>query len=356
MARTILFLYLGRRGAMARFVVDLAAAVAAAGQRALFVVSEDVEAGDALHATGADVRFAPVFASAPGAFALWRVLKLQRLLKSAIKDSETDTVVELMPHLWSPFLEAPIRQAGARRIAVLHDWQAHPGDATALATRWLAASTLRADRVVTLSRHVADVIATARPAAAGKLLPLFHPDFGYVAADAPQGPLRVLFLGRLAAYKGLGVFVDAVEQARANGAALEISVCGAGEIEVLAERLSALGARVVNHWLSDAEIAQALAWAHVIAVTHTEASQSGIVAAAFGAGRPVVATPVGALAEQVSHERTGLVADRADASAVSHALRRLAEEPALLARLTAGVRVSAEERSMQRFLEALQNA
>lgn len=356
MPRTILFLYLGRRGAMARFTVDMAAAAVAGGQRAVFVVSEDIEARDALRATGADVRFAPVFASAAGALALWRATHLRALLRDVINESGADTVVELMPHVWSPLLEAPIRQAGARRIAVLHDWQAHPGDATSLATRWLAASALRADRVVTLSRHVADVIATARVAAAGKLLPLFHPDFGYVAADAPQGPLRVLFLGRLVAYKGLGVFVDAVEQARANGVALEISVCGAGEIEVLAPRLSALGARVVNHWLTDSEMAEALAWAHVVAVTHTEASQSGIVAAAFGAGRPVVATPVGALAEQVAHERTGLVAERADANAVANVLRRLAEEPALLARLTAGVRASSEERSMQRFLEVLQNA
>ncbi|HRK65590.1 MAG TPA: glycosyltransferase, partial [Terricaulis sp.] len=134
------------------------------------------------------------------------------------------------------------------------------------------------------------------------------------------------------------------------------SVCGAGDIGPLTPRLSALNARVANHWLSDSEIAEALAWAHIVAVTHTEASQSGVVAAAFGAGRPVVATPVGALAEQVAHERTGLVASRAEASAVAEALLRLANEPDLLTRLAAGVRASAGERSMQRFLEALQSA
>lgn len=341
---------------MARFVVDLAAAAMAANQRAVFVVSADIETREALAATGAEVRFVSVFESSAGALALWRVPRLRNFLRQVIQEAGADTVVELMPHLWSPFLEAPIRRAGARRVALLHDWRAHPGDATALATSWLAASALRADRVVTLSRHVAGLVTKARPDVADKVLVLFHPDFTYSAADAPLGRLRVLFLGRLAAYKGLGVFVDAVEQARANAAAFEISVCGAGDIGPLTPRLSALNARVANHWLSDSEIAEALAWAHIVAVTHTEASQSGVVAAAFGAGRPVVATPVGALAEQVAHERTGLVASRAEASAVAEALLRLANEPDLLTRLTAGVRASAGERSMQRFLEALQSA
>src|SRR5690606_18003707 len=137
-----------------------------------------------------------------------------------LAETGAHTVVELMAHVWSPLLETTIRRAGARRVVFLHDWRAHPGDATALVTGWLAASARRGDRIVALSHHVATDIAAACPEQAAKVLVLFHPDFDYgVTAPAPAGaPLRVVFLGRLAAYKGLDVFVSAAEQARARGA------------------------------------------------------------------------------------------------------------------------------------------
>jgi glycosyltransferase involved in cell wall biosynthesis len=154
----------------------------------------------------------------------------------------------------------------------------------------------------------------------------------------------------------LDLFAESVALARAQGADIEVSVCGAGALGPLRARLEALGAHIVNHWLSDAEIAAALARADVVAATHTEASQSGIVAAAFGAGRPVLATPVGALPEQVAHERTGLVAARAEAGAVAAELARLARDPALVRGLAETVRREAPQRSMRSFARALSEA
>ncbi|HZL99630.1 MAG TPA: glycosyltransferase, partial [Planctomycetota bacterium] len=54
---------------------------------------------------------------------------------------------------------------------------------------------------------------------------------------------------------------------------------------------------------------------------------------AFLAGVPVVASNHGALAEAIEDGRTGLLFEAGDARALADALRRLADDPALLARL-----------------------
>ena len=82
-----------------------------------------------------------------------------------------------------------------------------------------------------------------------------------------------------------------------------------------AARLEAIGAEVVNCWLDASEIGPVLARYHAVVLSHTDASQSGVAAAAIGAGVPVVAMPVGGLIEQVVDGVTGLVALRADARA-----------------------------------------
>jgi glycosyltransferase involved in cell wall biosynthesis len=56
---------------------------------------------------------------------------------------------------------------------------------------------------------------------------------------------------------------------------------------------------------------------------------------AMAAGRPIVATRVGGLAEAVVHERTGLLVPPEDPAALATALARLLRDPALRARLGA---------------------
>ena len=89
---------------------------------------------------------------------------------------------------------------------------------------------------------------------------------------------------------------------------------------------------------------------------YLEASQSGVIPAAFAAGRPVVVTPVDGLVEQVRDGVNGVVAGAATAEALADALRRLAADPALLATCTAGARDSVGDWTMDRFLGDLWTA
>ena len=90
-----------------------------------------------------------------------------------------------------------------------------------------------------------------------------------------------------------------------------------------------------------------------VVALHLDCSQSGIVAAAFGTGLPVVAVPVGGLVEQVLDGRTGVLAQAAHAPAFAKAVRRLAESASLYGSIRAHLLSTADQRSTARFLDAL---
>ena len=57
------------------------------------------------------------------------------------------------------------------------------------------------------------------------------------------------------------------------------------------------------------EVGELIAWADALVLSHREASQSGVAAAAIAAGRWLVATRVGGIAEQLKDERLALLCD-----------------------------------------------
>ena len=252
---------------------------------------------------------------------------------------------------------APSRVGGAKYITIIHDAVGHPGDRTGLLVPWLRSEAHLADLVVTLSRAVADKL-VAMEVPREKVLPLFHPDLTYGGLPEPRRrtggtPLRLLFLGRIMKYKGLPLLIDAVEALQAQGVAVRLGVAGSGDLGAERVRLSRLGAEIINRWLEDQEIVPLLARYDAVALPHIEASQSGVAAAAFGRGLPVVAMPVGGIAEQVIEGETGILAADETAGALAAAIRRLATDAALYGRISAHLCRTAANRSMTSFVERI---
>ena len=156
------------------------------------------------------------------------------------------------------------------------------------------------------------------------------------------------------AYKGLHLFLDTVDQLRNDGIAVEAGVFGEGPLGSATERLQRMGAEVVNRWLSGAEIAAALARYHAVVLSHTEASQSGVAATAFGAGVPVIATPVGGLIEQVTDGVAGVLAKRTDApAALAAAVKHLLLDQQVYRATCLNLARTSEQRSMARFVKII---
>ncbi|MEI9902231.1 MAG: glycosyltransferase family 4 protein [Hyphomicrobium sp.] len=355
----VMFSYWGRRGALSQLALEVGrTAVAQQDIAATMSVSRQNEIFPAFCELGPALFPVDTFARNTGIITdAWRIPPLRRHLVEKIRSDGIKTVIELMPHVWSPFIMPAVRTAGARYVTIIHDADAHPGDGTSWAKLITDRSMRSADVVVTLSQSVAAKIIAAGRASPDKVRTLFHPDLSYAGArqrtaPADGRPWRLLFLGRIMPYKGLALCLETVELLRREGLPVELGVFGEGPLGDSAERLQRLGAEVVNRWLSTEEIAAALQRYDAAVLSYIEASQSGVAAAAYGAGMPVIATPVGGLCEQVQDGVTGVVATRVDAGALADATKRLFD-PEGYSRMCANIQRASDARSMARFVREI---
>lgn len=357
-ASHIVFMYLGRRG-LGRYTLELARAVRSLqAPPATFVLSAHNETIKGIEVDAPRLLKLPTFTHPASPAAVTNFLRARDALFTFLECTRPTAVVNLMPHVWTPLLRPGIQRLGTRFFTIVHDARGHPGDTRGYLTRWINSEALLADGIVTLSRAVADKLVALDAVPRAKIKALFHPDIHHGPLQTkrqrdPRAPLRLLLFGRLSKYKGLGLLVQAVELLRAEGIPVHLGVAGAGDIRSERSRLEKLGADVRNRWLADSEILPLLAEYDAIILPYMEASQSGVLAAAYGNCMPVIGTPVGALPEQILHERTGLVADAVTPRALANTIRRLAEDPALYERMSAYLADTRETRSMTRFASAI---
>lgn len=359
----VMLIYLGRRG-LSRFSLDFVrAAQADESIAATIVVSRQNE----LFASFAELKNAHLAVStyntnAGALFQAWRVPIIRRCLEAAVAQQRPEIVIELMPHVWSSFIVPPIKAMGVRYVPIIHDAWSHPGDYRSASVAALAKRTLQqADRVVTLSGAVAGRIEASGAVPARLIIPLWHPDLDFGGQQSmepplPGCPLRLVFFGRIMAYKGLSLFLDMVDELRRRGLDVEVGVFGEGDLGANASRLSAMRAEVINRWLTEAEISTVLPRFHAMVLSHIESSQSGVAAAALGAGLPVIATPVGGIIEQVADGVTGLLAQRADSWALADAAEFLASNPTMYRHIRQNIMATREDRSMARFVRECVNS
>jgi glycosyltransferase involved in cell wall biosynthesis len=120
-------------------------------------------------------------------------------------------------------------------------------------------------------------------------------------------PLRLLCLGFVRDYKGFDLAVDALRVLRERGVAVELTIAGEiwGDPAPWGARAQEPGVTLLGRYLPDDEVVGLLASHHVLVAPYRSATQSGPIALAFGAGRPVVASAVGGLAEAVTDGENG---------------------------------------------------
>lgn len=261
-----------------------------------------------------------------------------------LAERRIDVALCTMQAIWDAATLPALLHGPTRSVLVLHDAFFHPGDEYPLRYAVLRRQIQAADALIVLSDHVRRQAIEAYGYPAERIWQMPHGAFDFGAGEVcpaahPRGarPLRLLFFGRIVAYKGLDHLLRAQRLLRERGVEVEVVVAGSGSLEPYANLLQDLpGVEVRNRWLGDEEIASLMAGADVAVLPYVEASQSGVAATAYAAGRPVVATPIGGLAEQVAHGVTGLLARDMSVEALADVVQSLAENPALLDRLGTG--------------------
>lgn len=338
----ILLWYWGRKGAGGQLTLALADALRRRGDvEVALALSAQAELLAPMRALGLQLDAVPTYASAAGfAAGFLRLPMLARRLRRQALGFRADAVVSVMTHLWTPLVAPGLKRAGLRFVPMVHDAEPHPGDPGAFWEWRLTRELDAAESAIAFSDSVAAGIARRRPGLAVHRLEL-----GALLAAPPavaqgtgEGTVRFVHLGRMRAYKGLDLLRDAWRLLAPRHPEARLLVAGEGDIEALAPGLAALpGVTVEARWLAEAEMAAMVAGADAVVLPYREASQSGVAPVAHGLGVPVVATPVGGLAEQVRDGVDGLLASGLTAEALADAMAALCE-PARRAALAEGAR------------------
>ena len=168
----------------------------------------------------------------------------------------------------------------------------------------------------------------------------------YLQTDPGLGGGRgnyALFVGRLAPEKGIGTLLDAWRQI---GNELPLQIAGDGPLGSEVEKASREMESVTwLKWLPRGEILQKMKAASVLILPSTwYEGFPMIIAEAFAAGLPVIASKLGSLASIVDHHRTGLHFEAGQPTGLVEAVRWWVAHPADTASMRSQARLEYETR------------
>ncbi len=178
-----------------------------------------------------------------------------------------------------------------------------------------------ADRLRRYTPHVEPIV-----------LSTLQPDDYYERADTCTGPVvRVLYVGYLREGKGLDDLIEAVALLRREGRPVELDLVGEGELRpTLEAHVARHGLGGVVHFRGYARLGPELnAWynaADIFALPSLSEGSPRVITEALGHSLPVVATPVGNIAESLGHGERGVLVPLRDPAALAAGLRRVMDD------------------------------
>jgi glycosyltransferase involved in cell wall biosynthesis len=361
-AAPVVLVYWGRRGGGARYTYEIARAFTKLADRRTVV------------SLNADNELLPLFRQLPG----------EHLTLDIRTFSGTAAWPAIVPGPWSfgqwcrrgfgadarvivtmgnPLsfpLAIALRSARMSFTHVVHDAVPHPGEASQLMMRSVRWACRLALHVVCLSEPVRAQIISDWGIRAERTSVVPHAAFyadealqqagkaltaGADTADSGNGgsgrPFNVLFLGRIVAYKGIGLLLDAwaeVQGTNPRDRPLHLTIAGEGDLSAWRAQIAAAPSLTVdNRWLSDARIVDLVRTSDLVVLPYLEASQSGVIGIAHAFHVPVVCTNVGGLGAQADRANGDTVVPpdvRALAQAIRNAVTRTTGAPGTLPRVT----------------------
>jgi glycosyltransferase involved in cell wall biosynthesis len=240
------------------------------------------------------------------------------------------------------FVDIPKRH-GSRILLTVHDSQRHIGEESWMMDQLEERLMRVADHIAVMSNYAAGVLRSR----IGDARPIHVVAPGLVMDSDPPGPpkpppsgrpMRFLFFGRIHAYKGLDLLLDAWRTLKRNtDLPIQLTVAGSGDISPYQSRLKECpDVELIHGWISDERMAQLFDEHDVNVVPYREGSLSATALAGMWAGMPTIATPIGGFAEQIRDGVNALVSRDISADAIGPCIVALATDPELYGRLARG--------------------
>ncbi|HEY3736937.1 MAG TPA: glycosyltransferase family 4 protein [Jatrophihabitans sp.] len=258
---------------------------------------------------------------------------------------------------WHPafgYIARRLRKHGVKVIYLCHNLSDH--GVSLMRRRISETFSNHADAYVVHTDDIAERLAQIRPGI--PVLTRQHPVYAHFPAPSIQpkqrGRLELLFFGMVRPHKGLDVLLEALGSLQDEDVHLTVVGDLWGDSVDVAELITRSQARNVDldlQFVSPQAAANYFARADVVVLPYRSATGSGVAALAYHYNKPVLATAVGGLTDQVVDGKTGWLVEPASPTALARAIAGLRRDE--LAEMTLHIQRFKEENSWSSMATAV---
>jgi len=234
---------------------------------------------------------------------------LKHVLKYLITNSfdviHFDTIsARLLPLL--PFI------ANKKIIATIHDPVPHKGEKSIKKNiiHWIYSVVI--DEYLFYSIYALNQFLAIRPTLHNKTSILKLLPYTYInnfKRPTSKSEKYILYFGRISAYKGVDLLVDASDYISKRYPSLKICIAGKPHGDYTLDLTGKKNVQYINSYLSIGDLAKLIQHSLFIVCPYKEATQSGVLMTALAMKKPVLATSVGAFAEYIKPGVNGILVD-----------------------------------------------
>lgn len=330
--------YLGRRGGIAQYTLELARALQSMCDLSCHLSTYNLLRPQ-FERLKCPVRFYETYTGGTS-FALRSLTMLRPLrIAKSIASERPDFVLDSETGPWGNLVRRIT--PSLPWVCTIHDAVLHEGRVELLrrTERLLFPIGANVRALVGVSAFTAAILSRRFPAK-----PIIASRLGITCGDtAPDLDSVVarrkhfVFFGRIEPYKGVPVLVDAFEIALKHESDLRLTICGSGNIPSrVVAKMNRLGVRLRNEWVPEDEVGKIFSDGGVLVLPYLTATQSGVASIALARALPSIATNVGALPEQVIDRVSGRIVPAGDSSALAAAMVEIAASEEIARTFAAG--------------------
>lgn len=263
----------------------------------------------------------------------WEQISFVRSLVKQIHDYNPDVIHIQIGHLWFNFALPLLKKYPL--VVTVHDPVDHVGDRASRKTPHFIKyyGYRKADQLIVHSQPMKPILtqSVGVPEDTINVVPLIASGDTSAHADVETKRNHLLFFGRIWKYKGLDYLIRAEPKISKEIPDLKIVIAGRGEDFGRYEKMMQNRENFIvhNEYITRERQARLFREASIIVLPYIEATQSGVIPAAYNFSKPVVATEVGGIPEQVDDGITGYLVPPTDEDALAEKLITLLKDDEL---------------------------
>ncbi|MDQ1282127.1 MAG: hypothetical protein QG630_478 [Patescibacteria group bacterium] len=230
-----------------------------------------------------------------------------------VKKNKNKNFLFFMTHIWNPvsMILIKIIIPKSNIFYVSHDANIHPGEKNSkLQYSIMQLEIFLSNKIITLTNNVKNIL--QKRWGDKEITVLEHPvyDFGKIEEIRKLKEVTTfLFFGRMVKYKGLDLFLKALEIFdKEINKKYKVIIAGEGEIKdyniTIIKKLNKNEEKIelINRYINEKEIPEIWDRSDICVLPYIEASQSGVIAIAINKAMPCIITPMDGLIEQCTLE------------------------------------------------------